>query len=161
MLNSNGPETYLIHYLVAKHNGHKLPLWGHESRLSTFECRTMSFRDFKKLSHVLLRDLLKLLLDYNNYWVCLFDALSSNDSSPSEVIFIRDWTKVTSLFCSSYSLCTKIWNQQSLKCEYLENVTINYKELPLRGMLSHLKTLYVYKRHKIKILLTRRLVRQL
>ncbi|XP_014496898.2 probable disease resistance protein At5g43730 [Vigna radiata var. radiata] len=138
--NGNGPQTYLIHYLDWKQNGRKMPLWGREYRLSTFMCRTMSFRDCKELSHVLPRDLMKLLLDCNNHWVCVCDALSSNDSSPLEEICIRDWTKLTSLFCSSCSLCTRIRNFQSLKLDYLESLTTIFKELPSRDRKIELLT---------------------
>ncbi|XP_017416365.1 putative disease resistance protein At4g10780 [Vigna angularis] len=65
---ANGPQTYLIHYLDWKQNGRKRPLWGCESLLSTFMCRIMSFRDCNELSHVLPRNLLKLLLDCNDHW---------------------------------------------------------------------------------------------
>ncbi|BAT83144.1 hypothetical protein VIGAN_04024900 [Vigna angularis var. angularis] len=165
ILNSaNGPQTYLIDHLVDwKHNWRERPPWSWESYFLTFDYRTMSFKDCKKMPHFLPENLIKLLLEYNDHWVYLCDILLSNDISHLEEICIHDSTNLTSLFCSSSSccLCINIRNLRTLKLSCLQSLTTIFKELPPRGMFSHLKTLDVYKCHRIKILLPSRLVRHL
>ncbi|XP_047180434.1 probable disease resistance protein At4g27220 [Vigna umbellata] len=153
---ANGLQTYFINL----DNKSKMSTLI-EYPFSRFKDRTMGFSDCKELRHFLPRDLLKLELKYNDYWVCLCYGLLSCGNSLLEEIRIYDWKKLWSLFCSSCYLCTNLKNLQSLNLNCLESLTVICQKLPESDMFSHLKTLCVHKCHEMKILLTSKFVQQL
>nr|KYP35720.1 putative disease resistance protein At5g63020 family [Cajanus cajan] len=148
--NGYGPKTYRIYFGKCDY------YWYQEEIFQEFNFRRLLFTDCPEKPYLLPRDLVDLNVYDNKQWEYLCAALSSKDPSSFKKIFIKDCTKLRSLFC--FSPCSSCKFIQTAICkEYVADFHMLTPQTRTE-VFRHVVHFEISECHKIETLLTLELV---